>query len=419
MSEQHGVAQELPPAYVPPAYIAPTSALEQPALGLVLLFAALASLPQAAMMVAQATQLGIGLDRPYTVLLSLTFGGELLQLLAGLAIAWQWRARWPLFFAFVACGVALVVSSIVWRDELGARQSGVIALETIGSPLLVILAPRLFGITRITRGHALGGLLLVSAVSTLVFQPVNVIDHARTFSDGETTLGGWIAVGINTAVVVATAILQLLAGLRMARGLPARRWLGAAVIVALAGHGGLGVLGVGYWLFDEWEPHTRLILTSQLIGLAVTIARPLVVWQFAKRETEGATRVDAALPWIALMFVPQLAARCLLAEQMTTLLGSLGWPIVALCAAAGIASLIAARASLRDEHSVWAWRVAAAVAASLLALVVYWALTPDFVETPWRARGTVGAVQIVPPLALLFATMVTGAWLARRVPSTR
>jgi hypothetical protein len=341
-------------------------------------------------------------------------GGAVLQLVAGLAVAWQWRARSPLFFAFVACGVALVFFTFVWRDELGVRQTAVVALETIGSPLLVVLAPRLFGITRVTRGHALGGLLIVNAVSALLFQPVNVIEYARPlYSHGE-SVGGWLAIAVNAALALATAILQLLAGLKMARAQPARRLLGAYVIVALVGHGGLGVFAIVYWLLDDSQLHTKSLLTSQLVGLAVTVARPLIAWQFAKRETAPTGRVDAALPWIALCFVPELAARCLLAQELLTLLDSFGWPVVVLCTAQGLASLIAARATLRDEDSVWLWRIAAAIAAILVAIVVYWVLAPDYMSSPWRTGRAITAAQVVPPVALLFATMATGAWLARR-----
>lgn len=420
MSEQHGLPQDLPPAYVPPAYIAPASALDQPALGLVLVFAALLGLPQAAMMVAQVLFLDIGFDGKIAALGGLIVGTELLQLVAGLAIAWQWRARWPLFVASLVCGAALVLCVFVlWRDELGARQATVMALESLGSPLLVVLAPRLFGLTRITRGHALGGLLIVSGISILVYQPVSAVGYARMFYDGHASVGSWLGQGVSVVVALATATLEIITGLRMARGQPARRWLAAWAIVALVGYGGMDLAGMIYWLLEDREPHTKYVLVNLLIGFVLSVARPLIVWPFAKRETEASARIDAALPWVALWFVPQLAARCLLGEEVTMLLGNLAWPVVVLCAAAGVAALVAARASLRDEPSVWAWRVAAGIAGALVVVVVFWVLASHAGST-WQGGAMFNvAAQAVPPVALLFATMATGAWLARRVPSSQ
>jgi len=140
--------QELPPAYVPPAYIAPASALDQPGLGLVLAFAALFALPQAAMLLAQTLLLDLG-DGKMIALAGLMAGGVLLQLAAGIAVAWQSRVRAPLFFASVACGASLMMFVFtLWSDELPVRAATVMAIETLGGPLLVVLAPRLFGLRR-------------------------------------------------------------------------------------------------------------------------------------------------------------------------------------------------------------------------------------------------------------------------------
>ena len=422
MSEQHGLPQELPPAYVPPAYIAPASALDQPALGIVLVFAALMALPQASTMLVQMLVLDRSPEWSFVALTGLMCGSALLQLAAGLAIAWRWRWRELLFVAYVACGAVLVVCVFaLWRHELGSTQAAVIALETLGGPLTVVIAPRIFGLTRISHGHALGGLLVVSGISTLLFQPVYVYFFGTLLADGHASVGSWVSSSISPAVALAVATLAIWTGVRMARGLPARRWLLAYVITALVGGAGFQLVEVVYWVFDTGELHLKYLLVQNIISLAIAVARPLIVWEFAKREPEPVARIDAALPWIALWFVPQLAARCLLRDEVEQAMGdAVGLAIVLLCAAQGIACLVAARASLRAEGGVLAWLVAAAIAAVTLGVVVYcvFSVHPDGRPVYPGAMMSL-VVQAVPPVALLFATMATGAWLARRVTSAR
>lgn len=422
MSEQHGLPQELPPAYVPPAYIAPASALDQPALGLVLVFAAMMALPQASTMLVQMLVLDSSPEWSFVALTGLMCGSALLQLAAGLAIAWRWRWRELLFLAYVACGAVLVVCVFaLWRHELGSRQAAVIALETLGGPLTLVIAPRIFGLTRISHGYALGGLLIVGGISTLLFQPVYAYFFGRFLADGHASAGTWLSSSLSPAIGLVLAALEIWTGVRMARGQPARRWLLAFVIAALVGDAGFQLVEVVYWVFDSNELHLKYLLVQNVIMLVIAVARPLLVWEFAKREPEPVPRVDAALPWIALWFVPQLAARCLLRDEVEQAMGSgVGLAIVVLCAAQGIACLVAARASLRGENGQYAWLVAAAIAAVTVGVVMFsvFSVHPDgrpMYLGSWMSL----VVQAVPPVALLFATMATGAWLARRVTSAR
>jgi hypothetical protein len=250
-----------------------------------------------------------------------------------------------------------------------------------------------------------------------------VLEQARAFREGGASIGTWLAEGLRIAFVIATAVLQLVAGVHMARGQSARRYVAAYVIVALVGSAGLQLCGIAYWLLDRDELHIRYVLGTLVIDLAVAVARPMLVWQFAKHEGEPGPRVDAALPWAALWFAPQLAARCLLGEDVNALLGALAWPLVALCAVQAIACVVAARATLRDEHAVVAWRVAAGIAAVLLALVVYWMFWPPESDEGsllggYNTRRIFGLSQVVGSVGLLFATMATGAWLANRARSS-
>ena len=398
MSEQHGLPQELPPAYVPPAYIAPASALDQPALGLVLVFAALMALPESATMLAQILVLDSSPEWSFVALTGLMCGSALLELVAGLAIAWQWRARTRhvLFLAYLACGLVLVVCVFaVWRHDLGSKQAAVIALET------------------------LGGLLVVGGISTLLYQPVHVYTYGRTLLEGHASAGSWLGAALSPLVAVVIGGLQVWTGVRMARGLPARRWLIAYVIAALVGYAGFELVSLVWWLFDSDELHVKYVFANLVIMVVLSTVRPLVVWQFAKREAESGARVDAALPWIALWFVPQLAARCLLGDEMDRAMGSMSLSLVLLCGAAGIACLVAARASLRGENAERAWMFGTAIAAVIFGLVVYWVFTQHDDGRALHAAMLSLVAQAVPPVTLLFATMATGAWLARRVTSAR
>lgn len=406
---------------MPPAYIAPASALDQPALGLVLVFAALMSLPQAASMLVQMLVLDGSLEWSFVALTGLMAGSALLQLVAGLAIAWRWRWREPLFLAYIACGAVLVVCGFaLWRHELGSRQAAVIALETLGGPLTVVIAPRIFGLTRISHGHALGGLLIVGGISTLVFQPAYLYWFGRLLVDGHASVGSWLASSITPTIALVVSGLQVWTGVRMARGQPARRWLIAYVTAALVGGAGFQLVEIAYWLFDNDELHLKYLLVQNVITFAIAAARPLIVWEFAKCEPEPVARIDAALPWIALWFVPQLAARCLLRDEVDQAMGGLGLAVVLLCAAQGIACLVAARASLRGESGQRAWIAAAAIAGVTLGVVIFCVFSMHGGHGALYPGGSVSlVVQAVPPVALLFGTMATGAWLARRVTSSR
>lgn len=422
VSEQHGLPQELPPAYVPPAYIAPASALDQPALGLVLVFAALMALPEAATMLAQMLVLDSSPEWSFVALTGLMCGSALLELVTGFAIAWQWRARvrHALFLAYVACGLVLVVCVFaLWRHDIGSKQAAVIALETLGGPVMVVVAPRVFGLTRIAQGHVLGGLLVIGGISTLLYQPVHVYTYARTLLEGHASAGSWEGVALNPLVALFVGGLQVWTGVRMARGLPARRWLMAYVIAALVGYTGFDLVSLVWWLFDDDELHVKYVFANLAIMAVLSAVRPLVVWKFAEREGEAAARVDAALPWIALWFVPQLAARCLLLDEVDRALGSMSLSVVLLCGAAGIACLVAARASLRGETAERAWMIGTAIAAVMLALVVYWVTRRHGDGRALQSAMFTLVAQAVPPVTLLFATMATGAWLARRVTSSR
>jgi hypothetical protein len=153
----------------------------------------------------------------------------------------------------------------------------------------------------------------------------------------------------------------------------------------------------------------RLTITLSAVGL-VSLIRPLIVWFFAKRESDPAP-VDAALPWVALWFVPHLAVRALIYDQMNAYAGpTLGFVIVALCLALAMVLTLAARDSLRDAAGAGPWLVSAAIAGVLFALALYITHEGD-------TRYALNIQSELAPVVLLFATCVTAAWLRRRVTS--
>lgn len=406
-----GHAQELPPAYLPPAYVAPVSSLDQPALGLVFAIVALFGLPSAAAMFVQLVLIDRAFDAETAAIPALMLGAALLALVTGIAVAWQWRSRRTWCAAYLACGAGLVVASIVvlGGERFGARETTVTILETLGGPLVVLAAPRLFGLRRIERAHALGGLLIAGGIAIGIGEPLSLYDQIRILADAGASPGSWLSLVVSTCVDIALLVFELVAGLRMLRGADGRRWLAAYVITALVGHAGLRAIGIIYLLVTSPATlGTQVAAATMAIGMATSTVRPLLFWFYAKREREPATGVDAALPWIALWFAPVLFARCLLVDELRALGGDAAFPIVVLAAALGAANVRAARAGLRGQRAVQAWSIAAVCAALLLSAIVY------LTHVAGPAYGT-SSRGVHGPFVLLFAVAAAAAWLARRV----
>lgn len=406
-----GHAQELPPAYLPPAHVAPASSLDQPAVGLVFAIVALFGLPSAATMFVQLVLVDRHLDlhAETAALPTLLLGSALLALVTGIAVAWQWRSRRAWCAAYLLCGAGLVATSIVvlGGHRFGARGTAVAILETLGGPLVVLAAPRLFGLRRIERTHALGGLLIAGAIALGVGELLSIFEQIRIFAGAGASHRPWLTVAVSTCVDIALLVFQLGAGVRMVRGGDARRWLAAYVISALIGHTGLRAAGLVYLLATSPATlGTRVAAATMVIGMATAAVRPLLFWFYAKRERDPAPGVDAALPWFALWFVPVLFGRCLIVDELRELGGSLAFAVVVLAAALGVANVRAARAALRGQRAVQAWALAAVCAGLLLASITYFTLVagPAYGAS---SRGLHG------PFMMLFAVAVTAAWLAR------
>ncbi|HEU4615220.1 MAG TPA: hypothetical protein VFS15_24170 [Kofleriaceae bacterium] len=414
-----GHAQELPPAYLPPAYVAPVSSLDQPALGLVFAIVALFGLPSAAAMFVQLVLLDrdLGIDVEIAVMPTLMLGATLLALVTGIAVAWQWRSRRVWCAAYLACGAGLVVAStvVLGGEGFGARETTVAILETLGGPLVVLAAPRLFGLRRIERSHALGGLLIASAIAIGIGKPPSLYDRIHIFTATSASLGSWITLAVTTCVDIALLVFELVAGLRMLRGGDATRWLAAYVITALVAGPGARAAGLIYLLVSSSATlGTQVAVATTAIGMVTATVRPLLFWFYAKRERElePAAGVDAALPWFALWFAPVLFARCLIVDELRVLGGSVAFAIVVLAAVLGVANVRAARAGLRGERAVQAWTIAAVCAALLLATIVY------FTHTAAPLYGT-SSQGLNGPFVMLFAVPTAAAWLARRAAVAR
>jgi len=389
-------------------------ALDQRALGLVFVMAALMSLPQTLSTFAQMLLIG-DMQLPFGVwsmlLAAVVFG--VVQLLVGFAVAWQWSSRRLWFAGLVACGLITIVAAWnVMSEELGVRTIIVALLETVGTPLLVVAAPYWFRLRRVTEAHALGGLLLVSGLSTAIGQPIMMFDQARMLTSMHAPPGTWLGGGVEHALTITIAIASLVAGWKLARHRPARRAVLAYVIISIGVH--VLLTGAKLIFLGPYEDHgiKAVVITSTLIYLPLSLIRPVAVWLYAKRELDSSTAsVDAALPWIALWFVPPLIARCLLWEEFSIYAGdTLGFVLLAICLALGIVLLLAARDSLRDP-GVWSpWLVVGAFAAALVTVVVYLGHKSENTYSHY-------ADAAVAPVTLIFATALTAAWLRRRVTS--
>jgi hypothetical protein len=275
----------------------------------------------------------------------------------------------------------------------------------------------LFGVIELPPGHALGGLLVLSALSKLLLDPVVLmaIVHGMASSHPGREAITWAFGGSESVVSLATAVLQLVAGLLMMRGKPARGWLLAYVLIASVGFGLLHLLVFAYWLprvpRDPVYVRFGLVLKEGL-DILVAVAFPVFAWLFrpCPQDREPAARIGAAMPWVALWIAAGLVAECLRAQSMGAEFGGALWPVLVLGAAAAVASLIAARTTLRGERSFASWLASTVIAAMLAGVVVAMMV---------RGRFPGGLDHDLAALSLLVATMVTGAWLARRADAAR
>jgi hypothetical protein len=383
-----------------------------PALGLVFVFASLLTLPDILSPFAQMIALdGFGMPGGMLAILAAMLGFVVTQLLLGLAVAWQADGRRVLFVVHIACGLAIFVFG--WREmseDLGVRTIAAALGETIGAPLFVVAIPHLFDLRRTQSANAIGGLLIAYGVSTVLTQSLFAFDQARTFVELRAPVGTWAGALLPLVGTLVVAVVAWLAGLRLARNQLPGRMLGAYVALAIAWPLVFEILRVVWVAVDDMATRSaRFIVTTAVIALVVAVIRPLVVWRYAKRERES-LRVDAALPWVALWFVPHLLVRCLFFEQFEMLFGSLSFVLIALCLALAMVLTLAARDTLRDAAGAGPWLVASALALGILGLAVY----ATHKET---TRYMMNATAQLAPVVLLFATCVTAAWLRRRVTS--
>jgi hypothetical protein len=401
--EPEPATRELPAAHlVPRARIPAPHSIDHPAFGLVLALIALYALPASVGLLVQLPMLGRSFETWMITLLALMLAAGTTQLIAGIAIAWQWPRRRLWFASWVAACLALVIAALVlWRDELGSRQSAVMFLETMGGPLVAVLGVRWI---RPTKGAAVGALLIVMGSSLWLAEPVYLIEYVPSLV-GDSSLGSWSGLLLRFGVTLAIATVGLSAGFRMARGQSARRALATAAIVAIAGYAVSGVGNVVSVLVEGHAEVLKYVVPSLALTLVFTIGKWTVVWCYAKRETEPHARVDAALPWLAAWFVPLLLARCLLFQELAELGDVNRVAILGGCAGAAIALI----AALRTQRVAW-WLAATAMATLLFGFAIY-------VVHDGALPVGVHAEDVVSPIALLLATTCTAAWFARRLSS--
>lgn len=375
--------------------------LDHPAAGLVLVVVALAALPQGLQLVATVLFDTDAWSARLAIMLLPIVAVAIVQLAAGLAIAWQSPARHQWFAAYAAiCVATLLVAAVWWPDELGKRQVAVLAFDVLGTPLIVLLGPRLFSLAP---APALAGLLILGGASALIHNLLFSIEQARWMVRGDVSLGGWFGTALRLVIELAMAALAIHAGRKLSRGEPARRALGMYVIFAVASIAILDLLTIITVVVDgDRDVMWRMIVPSIVIGAGVSIARLLIMWRYAQRELAAPAPGGAALPWLALWFVPQLLARLLLYEELGQLGGLARTLGLVLCVALAIAIVLALKTRV--------WSPAVAVAGALLALGIYTS------QTVFNRLGALDSA-IVGPLAMLFTAVATAAWFSRRLSS--
>jgi hypothetical protein len=170
----------------------------------------------------------------------------------------------------------------------------------------------------------------------------------------------------------------------------------------------------------DLRAHWALVLPGQGIGLIGAVARPLLIWTYARpvlREpiTVARPALAAPLTWGVLWYVPLLLTRSPALGVLRPLLGTAFTAALgALFCAQAVANVAAARAALRGRG----FRTAAgatAITIVLLGLVLGWLYTQFRAD----AVGLFGVARETPvwPVTLLIAMLATLAWSQRGAPA--
>ncbi len=339
----------------------------------------------------------------------------LFQIAAGSAFAFhKQRAGWIALAGYLVSAVGLMGFVVFEIHDVSTRSLMAMVVETIGFPIIVIVALVIAKPAGSSARRELGVMLIIYAITALLANVIRLVDQLRIIVDqapsGPTVLSqlAWLA----SYVVV--AVFQLRAGLQLYRGI-AGRAVGAYAIAAIANELLWMTLYVIAAVVDG--EFSGLLIPMHATSAFVSIALPLFLWGYVRSQPASGvdTRIPMAPAWNALLYVPFLAVRPVVLDELVDssvgdfVLGDTGALVMATSFVAMAAStLLAGVLALRERMSPTMFAVIATVVGLLItsSLVVIMQLEP------------VGRIHTGPFLQIAVTTAVI-AWLHRSTPIPR
>lgn len=411
------------------------AALDRPALGLVLLLAATMELPAQLSTAASMVFDRLGWS-PMDGVMILQLVATGLQIATGIAIARRSSAR-PLFAAYCVAAIATAASTaIAFGADESTSELGAMMLGVVAGPLMILIAPLVIDVRRLADQRSpadVAAVLFALAVSWLLDLPLGIADRVRLVSGD---YGTWVDGGrgtstflLSSAMAWALQTVTAIAGLRAGRALlrpgpsaAARRALAQYVVVSIA----IGIALDG-WSFIELlrldlREDTARMLSPAVIGIALSVVQPLLLWGYARPALHAPIAVErremsGLLVWGVLWLVPMLLVRSVLLGQqqpdagigLTTALGAL------LCLSA-VCNLAAVRAAARNaDRGFRAAAVAVAIALVLLGAAVVGVCVLIDPRAPGASQLMLQSAMW--PLTLMAAMLAALAWSQRGAPA--
>ncbi|TMQ11917.1 MAG: hypothetical protein E6J91_21785 [Deltaproteobacteria bacterium] len=342
-----------------------STALDRPALGLVMQLVALSMLPGQLSLVAFMLIEGMP-EFHLASLATLQLVATGLQLAAGIAISRRAAAR-PLAAAYCIGSLALaIVAAVLFAVEgEGASAIIVVVVEALPGPLVIVVGSLALRLDRLPDQRSpadVAAVLLVLGSSSLIAIAVTIVNQARMMSETGSSPGMWVSLIWPWVVSGATAVVAIHAGrilLRTDSEAAARRALIRYVLVAIGTAAVLGVPAI-VWILVNTDDHKLFVLVSPVAGLAISVARPLLIWSYAKptlRDPMPASRRELCAPlvWAALWAVPLLLSRWPAVLQIGEASGAaIAVELGVLLSALAVANVVAVLATLRGDRRAFA-----------------------------------------------------------------
>jgi hypothetical protein len=397
-------------------------ALGCPALGLLILLAALNVLP-GQLGLAVAVVFGDaepGMSAP--IVLQLVAAS--LQIATGVAVVRRAPAQ-PLFVAWcVAALAAAVGAAIALSDNRTALVLDAEMFDIVAGPVMVLLAPLVIDVERLSDRRSpadVAAALLVFAIAALLALSLEIATQIRLWGGFRAAWSASLGSALGWGPGAVRAIIALHAGRVLLRPGPpatARKALALYVMVSIAVGALHTILGIAAMVDRGLLGHAATLLAMPVTALVIAVARPLLIWAYARpvlREPIAVERRELAGPlmWAVLWSVPLLVVNAVLVATLHLDSGAaLTMVVSALLCGQAICNVAAARVASRNPgHALRPASVASATCAVLLVTVVAWVWA---MFDPASMLGFRLSPQMVGrPLTTLLALLALLTWSQR------